>query len=131
MVKKLLAKTLDKLSSEELHAFLSLLDLERDFPFIWRRQLRVSNTQEVAELMVKTCGQECLDITKKVLKMMKRTDLVQRLSDMSTEIEGEAEKTEICEKHKTTAANMAVTCLISFIFYYVKIGECISWATIF
>ncbi|XP_039974219.1 uncharacterized protein LOC120784446 isoform X2 [Xiphias gladius] len=108
MVKKLLAKTLDKLSSEELHAFLSLLDLERDFPFIWRRQLRVSNTQEVAELMVKTCGQECLDITKKVLKMMKRTDLVQRLSDMSTEIEDQhswdEQQCTLIQKEETMAS---------------------------
>ncbi|XP_035862451.1 uncharacterized protein LOC116060966 [Sander lucioperca] len=82
--KKMLFETLNDLSSEELQTFKSLFELEKGFPLSPRRLLEMANTQDTVELMVETDSHECVELTKKVLKMMNRTDLVQRLSDISS-----------------------------------------------
>ncbi|XP_031169288.2 uncharacterized protein LOC116060051 [Sander lucioperca] len=82
--KKMLFETLNDLSSEELQTFKSLFELEKGFPLSPRRLLEMANTQDTVELMVETYSHECVELTKKVLKMMNRTDLVQRLSDISS-----------------------------------------------
>ncbi|XP_067456890.1 centromere-associated protein E-like isoform X2 [Thunnus thynnus] len=84
MDKKLLIEILNDLSSEEFEKFKSLIELEKDFPLISRSRLDVADMQETVELMVETNSQECVEVTKKVLKEMNRTDLVQRLSDISS-----------------------------------------------
>ncbi len=96
--KKMVSETLDDLSSEELDEFKSVIELEKGFPPISRRRLKGANTQDIAELMVKTYSQECVELTKKVLKNMNRTDLVQRLSDISSGTKGKP-KTKTCEIH--------------------------------
>ncbi|XP_039661982.1 uncharacterized protein LOC120562342 isoform X2 [Perca fluviatilis] len=78
MAKKLLFETLNDLSSEELHTFKSLFESEKGFP------LSPRSLQDTVELMVETYSHECVELTKKVLKTMNRTDLVQRLSDISS-----------------------------------------------
>ncbi|XP_067456887.1 uncharacterized protein [Thunnus thynnus] len=84
MDKKLLIEILNDLSSEEFEKFKSLIELEKDFPLISRSRLDVADMQETVELMVETNSQECVEVTKKVLKEMNRIDLVQRLSDISS-----------------------------------------------
>ncbi|XP_026226732.1 uncharacterized protein LOC113169500 isoform X3 [Anabas testudineus] len=76
-IKKLLIETLNDLSFKK---FWSLLELEKDFSLISRSRLKVTNTRDVVELIMETFGQESVEVTKKVLKKMNRTDLVQRLS---------------------------------------------------
>ncbi|TDH11451.1 hypothetical protein EPR50_G00060940 [Perca flavescens] len=78
MAKKMLFGTLNDLSSEELHTFKSLFESEKGFP------LSPRSLQDTVELMVETYSHECVELTKKVLKKMNRTDLVQRLSDISS-----------------------------------------------
>ncbi|XP_042280637.1 uncharacterized protein LOC121906043 isoform X2 [Thunnus maccoyii] len=84
MDKKLLIEILNDLSSEEFEKFKSLIELEKDFPLISRSRLDVADMQETVELMVEMNSQECVEVTKKVLKEMNRIDLVQRLSDISS-----------------------------------------------
>ncbi|XP_067456262.1 uncharacterized protein [Thunnus thynnus] len=84
MDKKLLIEILNDLSSEEFEKFKSLIELEKDFPLISRSQLDVADMQETVELMMEINSRECVEVTKKVLKEMNRTDLVQRLSDISS-----------------------------------------------
>ncbi|XP_032374456.1 uncharacterized protein LOC116691180 [Etheostoma spectabile] len=82
--KKILFETLNDLSSEELYTFMSLFELEKSFPLSPRDLLEMANTKVIVELMVETYRHECVELTRKVLKRMNRTDLVQRLSDISS-----------------------------------------------
>ncbi|XP_049439400.1 uncharacterized protein LOC125893023 isoform X15 [Epinephelus fuscoguttatus] len=79
--KKMLREILNNLSPEELDKFKSLIELEKDIPPISRSRLKAANTQDTVELMVEMYSEECVELTKKILKKMNRTDLVQRLSD--------------------------------------------------
>ncbi|XP_049901701.1 uncharacterized protein LOC126391181 isoform X2 [Epinephelus moara] len=79
--KKMLCEILNDLSPEELDKFKSLIELEKDIPPISRSRLKAANTQDTVELMMETYSEECVELTKKILKKMNRTDLVQRLSD--------------------------------------------------
>ncbi|XP_071325385.1 uncharacterized protein [Trachinotus anak] len=82
--KKQLVETLNKLSSEELEEFKSLIELEKGFPHSSRSRLKVANVQDVVELVVETYRHNSVEVTKKVLKKMNRTDLVQGWSDVSS-----------------------------------------------
>ncbi|XP_034009284.1 uncharacterized protein LOC117500511 isoform X5 [Trematomus bernacchii] len=84
MAQKILLESLNGLSSDELNQFKSLIELEESFPLILRGRLKVANTDETVDLMVKTFSGKCVNMTKTVLKKMNRTDLVQRLSDISS-----------------------------------------------
>nr|XP_033496449.1 uncharacterized protein LOC117265829 isoform X2 [Epinephelus lanceolatus] len=79
--KKMLCEILNDLSPEELDKFKSLIELEKDIPPISRSRLKAANTQDTVELMLETYSEECVELTKKILKKMNRTDLVKRLSD--------------------------------------------------
>ncbi|XP_034009277.1 uncharacterized protein LOC117500509 isoform X7 [Trematomus bernacchii] len=81
---KRLLETLNDLSSDEFNQFKSLIELEESFPRILRGRLKVANTDETVDLMVKTFSGKCVNMNKTVLKKMNRTDLVQRLSDISS-----------------------------------------------
>ncbi|XP_059194301.1 uncharacterized protein LOC131975630 [Centropristis striata] len=80
---QVLTETLNDLSSEELHEFKSVIEYEKDFPSISRSRLKAANKADIVELLVETNGAECVELTKRVLKKMKKTDLEQRLSDIS------------------------------------------------
>ena len=86
--KKRICETLNDLSSEEVENFKSLIELETGFPLFSRKQLEVTKTQDLVELMVETYSRQYLELTKHVLKLMNRTDLVQRLIDTSTGTKG-------------------------------------------
>ncbi|XP_034057097.1 uncharacterized protein LOC117536366 [Gymnodraco acuticeps] len=84
MAQKRLLESLNDLSSDELNQFKSLIELEESFPLILRGRLKAANTDETVDLMVKTFSGKCVNMIKTVLKKMNRTDLVQRLSDISS-----------------------------------------------
>ncbi|KAK1894976.1 NACHT LRR and PYD domains-containing protein 1 like, partial [Dissostichus eleginoides] len=84
MAQKILLESLNDLSSDELNQFKSLIELEESFPLILRGRLKMANTDETVDLMVKTFSGKCVNMTETVLKKMNRTDLVQRLSDISS-----------------------------------------------
>ncbi|XP_049424567.1 uncharacterized protein LOC125883944 [Epinephelus fuscoguttatus] len=84
MAKKMLYETLNDLRTGELDYFKSLIELEKDYPPISRSRLKVANAQDTVELMVETYREECVELTRKVLKKMNRADLVQRLSDTTS-----------------------------------------------
>ncbi|XP_067456893.1 uncharacterized protein [Thunnus thynnus] len=77
MHKKLLIEILNELSSIEFEKFKSLIKLRRS---LIRSRLSVAHTHDIVELMVKNYRWDCVKVTKKALKKMNRTDLVQRLS---------------------------------------------------
>ncbi|XP_018555614.1 uncharacterized protein LOC108899589 isoform X1 [Lates calcarifer] len=108
MLRTLLLETLNKLSSEELDEFKSLIKLEKSFPLISKSQLRVAHLKDVVELMVKTFSQECVEVTTNVLEKLKRTDLLQRLSDVSSGTKDKhflvEPKTALIQKEETLAS---------------------------
>ncbi|XP_041649583.1 uncharacterized protein LOC121513716 isoform X2 [Cheilinus undulatus] len=80
---RVLFDTLKKLSSEELHDFNLHVEVEKGTPLLKTGQPKAVNTEVVVELMVKTYSAECVELTRKILKKMNRTDLMLRLSDSS------------------------------------------------
>ncbi|XP_059181749.1 uncharacterized protein LOC131960527 isoform X2 [Centropristis striata] len=76
-VKRLLFETLNDLSSEELHKFMSVIEAEKGFPVKSRRHLK-ADMHTMVRLMVETFNLECVELTKNVLKKMNRSDLVQK-----------------------------------------------------
>lgn len=82
--KKLLIETLNQLSPEDFAEFKSLIELEKDLSSKPRGRLKTSNTQDVLELMEETYRGESVEETRKALMKMNRTDLVQRLSGITS-----------------------------------------------
>ncbi|KAM8734425.1 uncharacterized protein AB9X84_023226 isoform 2-T2 [Acanthopagrus schlegelii] len=101
--KKKLCEMLTDLSAEELEAFKSLVEQEKGFPLFSSQQLKVTKTQDIVELMVKTYSQECLELTKHVLENMNRTDLVQRSIDTE-----EKHQPSLIQRVETTASVAAL-----------------------
>nr|XP_046255929.1 uncharacterized protein LOC124064997 [Scatophagus argus] len=86
-VKDLLLETLSDLSHEEQASFKSFIQFslfQRSRPYIsWRELQRVDSGSDMVDVMVDVCGQQSVEVMKEVLMDMKRTDLVQRLSEVS------------------------------------------------
>lgn len=82
--KKLLIETLNQLSPEDFAEFKSLTELEKDLSSEPRGRLKTSNTQDVVKLMEETYRGESVEETRKALMKMNRTDLVQRLSGITS-----------------------------------------------
>ncbi|XP_049903278.1 uncharacterized protein LOC126392119 isoform X8 [Epinephelus moara] len=84
---ELLLETLASLSDRKLRKFrdilLSQTDFDRCISLIPLILLEIEDWQVTVFLMVQTYGQQSVETTKEVLEKMKRTDLVQRLSDSS------------------------------------------------
>ncbi|KAM9309933.1 uncharacterized protein KZ484_025848 [Pholidichthys leucotaenia] len=87
---------LDGLSLKELNKFKCLLRFtcfQKSLPQINFRSLKSANTShEVVELMMEEFGHQCVEVMMEVLADMKRTDLVQRLSETITELKVSSEK---------------------------------------
>lgn len=82
--KKLLIETLNQLSPEDFAEFKSLTELEKDLSSEPRGRLKTANTQDVVELMEEMYRGESVEETRKALMKMNRTDLVQRLSGITS-----------------------------------------------
>ncbi|KAL7393705.1 hypothetical protein ABVT39_014808 [Epinephelus coioides] len=104
---ELLLETLAGLSDGELEEFkevlLSQTDLYRRLSGIPMMLLRIKDRQATVFLMVLTYGQQSVEMTKEVLEKMKRTDLVQRLSDSSSGPKNE-HRSALIQKVATMAA---------------------------
>lgn len=104
MEKKMLLETLNELSSEELQEFMSLIHEDKSFPLAPEKRLELKNAQDFVELMEKTYGQECVEMTRKVLQMMNRDDLAMSLSDTSLRFKG---KRKMCQKQTKKTVSQA------------------------
>ena len=91
-IKELLLKTLTDLSYEERQNFKWFLQytfFQRSLPQIpWSRLLEEDMTESLVDVMVEKCGQKSLEVIREVLMDMNQTDLVQRLSETSSGLEG-------------------------------------------
>ncbi|XP_068592430.1 uncharacterized protein [Cebidichthys violaceus] len=87
--KELLLETLNDLSSKELKKFKWLLQfnfLHWGLPqMVWSRLLMAHRADDLAVVMVQIWNQQSVEVTKEVFMDMNRTDLVQRLSETSSE----------------------------------------------
>nr|XP_046255932.1 uncharacterized protein LOC124064998 isoform X3 [Scatophagus argus] len=86
-VKDLLLETLNDLSHKEQESFKWFLQFslfQRSRPYIsWRQLQRVYSRSDMVDVVVDMCGQQSVEVMKEVLMDMNRTDLVQRLSEVS------------------------------------------------
>ena len=91
-VKELLLETLNDLSYEEQKTFTWFLQFtffQRSLPQIpWSRLLEEDMAVSLVDVMVEEYGQKSVEVTREVLMDMNRTDLVQRLSETSSELKG-------------------------------------------
>ncbi|XP_039475830.1 uncharacterized protein LOC116320693 [Oreochromis aureus] len=84
---ELLLETLDGLNEQELSELnwtLQQIHLHKNYSVFSLMPYKWTNLQDTVFLMVQTYGQQSVEMTMKVLKEMKRTDLAQRLSDCSS-----------------------------------------------
>nr|XP_020515652.1 uncharacterized protein LOC110004459 isoform X2 [Labrus bergylta] len=76
------SKTLERLSSGELEDFCLHVELEKGVPLLSELNLKSICPEKIEELMVKRYSkEECVKLTRNILKKMNRTDLVKRLLD--------------------------------------------------
>ena len=91
-VKELLLETLNDLSYEEQKNFMWFLQFtffQRSLPQIyWSRLLEEDKAETLVDVMMEKYGQKSLEVIREVLVDMNRTDLVQRLSETSSGLEG-------------------------------------------
>ncbi|XP_070767890.1 uncharacterized protein [Enoplosus armatus] len=105
-VKQLLLETLNDLSNEGLEKFKEYLQLtfhQRDLPDVSSMLLHRTDKVKIVDLMVQTCGQRSVEVTREVFMDMKRTDLVHRLSKPSS---GLKEKHSV-DEHRPTLSEKA------------------------
>ena len=92
VVKELLLETLNDLSYEEQKNFAWFLQFtffQRSLPQIpWSRLLEEDMAELVVDVMVEKYSQKSVEVTREVLMDMNRADLVQRLSETSSGLEG-------------------------------------------
>lgn len=99
-VKKILLETLKGLGHIKLNKFRWLLqftNFQRSLPQInWvltgSHPRLVDRGGLLVHLLVETCGQQSVEVTKEVLMDMNRTDLVKLLSEASSVLEGQRKK---------------------------------------
>ena len=91
-VTELLLETLNDLSYEEqknLKWFLQFTLFQRSLPQIpWSRLQKEDMTESLVDVMVEIYGQKSVQVIREVLIGMNRTDLVQRLSETNSGLEG-------------------------------------------
>eukprot|EP00064_Thunnus_orientalis_P026330 superscaffoldBa00016366_g26830 len=84
---ELLLETLNDLSDQELKTLKWLLQLthfKKALPCIPLIHLEPADRTKVVDLMMERCGQQSVEVIREVFMEMKRTDLVQRLSETSS-----------------------------------------------
>ncbi|XP_028456305.1 tripartite motif-containing protein 16 [Perca flavescens] len=88
-----LLETLEDLGDKELKNFkwyLQQPDFLKDFPPIPKSRLENADRPDTVDLMVQTYSHVCVDVAKKVLKRMRRNDLVESLAITNPEPEGQS-----------------------------------------
>ena len=85
-VKQILLKTLKDLNHKEREQFKWLLQFtyfQKGLPHVsWRHT--TNTAYDLVDLMLETCGQQCVETTREVLMEMNRRDLAERLSETSS-----------------------------------------------
>ncbi|KAM8734420.1 uncharacterized protein AB9X84_023224 isoform 2-T2 [Acanthopagrus schlegelii] len=106
---ELLLETLKHLSVAELEEFRDALlrqpEFRRPFVSIPLMLLQTAHVQDTVFFMVQICGQKCLEETKYILMTMKRTDLVQRLSDRGSG----SKKKHSADEHRSALIHKVAT----------------------
>ncbi|XP_070703454.1 NLR family CARD domain-containing protein 3-like [Pempheris klunzingeri] len=85
-----LLETLEDLGDRELKTFkwyLQQADFLKDFSAIPKSQLEAADRPDTVDLMVQTYSHQCVEVARKVLKRMRRNDLVESLSNTNPEPE--------------------------------------------
>ncbi|XP_038566017.1 NACHT, LRR and PYD domains-containing protein 3-like [Micropterus salmoides] len=88
-----LLETLEDLGDRELKTFkwyLQQPDFLKDLPPIPKSQLESADRPDTVDLMVQTYSNQCVEVAKRVLKRMRRNDLVESLSNSNPEPEGQS-----------------------------------------
>ncbi|XP_049903400.1 uncharacterized protein LOC126392168 [Epinephelus moara] len=102
-VKMVLLETLKDLSKKEIEKFKWLLrftQFQKGLPHVPLSGLQgADSTDTLVDLMVQTCGQQSVEVTTEVFMDMDRTDLVKRLSIISSRIKGQRKKTKTATLH--------------------------------
>ena len=97
---ELLVETLKDLSVAELKEFIGALlsqpEFHRPFLSIPLKLLQTAHMQDTVFFMVQIRGQKCVKKTEDILEKMKRTDLVQRLSERGSESKSKTIKIKTC-----------------------------------
>ncbi|XP_078142480.1 protein NLRC3-like [Centroberyx gerrardi] len=109
--KEKLLETLEHLGEEEFEKFKWFLqqdDSLESFPAIKKSRLEKENRLYTVDQMVQTYSRNTLDVTKKVLMKINRNDLVQSLSDSSSEPE---ETPAACQHQLKSNLKEKVQCL--------------------
>ncbi|XP_051812818.1 uncharacterized protein LOC110969670 isoform X2 [Acanthochromis polyacanthus] len=98
-VRQILQETLKHFSTKEFNKFRILLQFtsfQKNLPGIPQDQMYDAGTSsEHSALMVDMWGEQSVEVTREVLKDMNRTDLVQKLSEISSEPEGASRSLEL------------------------------------
>ncbi|XP_044042597.1 NACHT, LRR and PYD domains-containing protein 3-like [Siniperca chuatsi] len=105
-VKELLLETLENLGHEELKSFkwyLQLPEVHDGFSPIPKFQLDKADMLDTVNLMVQKYNQQAAEVAKKVLGKMSRNDLVQHLSNSSSELKGNV--SDVVEPTEDTGAS--------------------------
>ncbi|XP_078101155.1 NACHT, LRR and PYD domains-containing protein 3-like isoform X3 [Sander vitreus] len=103
-----LLETLEDLGDKELKNFkwyLQQPDFLKDFPPIPKSRLENADRPDTVDLMVQTYSHQCVDVAKKVLKRMRRNDLVESLSNTDPEPEVEVDEIEETKNSKSRPEN--------------------------
>lgn len=88
-----LLETLEDLGDKELKHFkwyLQQADFLKDFPSIPKCQLEDADRPDTVDLMMQTYSHQCVEVARKVLKRMRRNDLVESLSNTGSGPEGQS-----------------------------------------
>nr|XP_029138660.1 uncharacterized protein LOC110004554 isoform X2 [Labrus bergylta] len=86
--RRMLSETLERLRSGQLEDFCLHVELEKGVPLLSELHLKSICPEKIEELMVKRYSEEeCVKLTRNILKKMNRTDLVKRLLDDRRESE--------------------------------------------
>uniref|UniRef100_A0A3B4X680 Pyrin domain-containing protein n=1 Tax=Seriola lalandi dorsalis TaxID=1841481 RepID=A0A3B4X680_SERLL len=86
-----LLETLEDLSYGEINEFKFVLqspETTSGHPIIPKRQMKMAQRVDLVELMMQTYGERSVEVTNEVLKKINRSDLVQRLSEISSGSKG-------------------------------------------
>ena len=84
---------------EEFKRFLQLISSQKELQHISWMRTHADDGAQIVDLMVQTFGQQSVELTREVYMNMNRTDLVQRLSEPSSELKGKTKKTKVVTLH--------------------------------
>lgn len=92
VVKELLLETINNLTGEErgkFKWFLQFAFFQRSRSYIsWGHLWETSSADQMADVLIETCGQKSVEVTMEAFMGVNRTDLVQRLSECSSGLTG-------------------------------------------